>query len=81
MNIFHRFAVRSLKANRSRTLITVIGIVLSAAMFTAVTTIVVSVRGYGIAYEEAVLGDWHVKVQGVNSEELSGLRADGGAGI
>ena len=77
MNIFHRFAVRSLKANRSRTLITVIGIVLSAAMFTAVTTIVVSVRGYGIAYEEAVLGDWHVKVQGVNSEELSGLRADG----
>ena len=36
MNIFHRFTRRSLSANRSRTWVTIIGIVLSMAMFTAV---------------------------------------------
>lgn len=38
MNVFHRVAQRSMRANRMRTIVTIIGVILSAAMFTAVTT-------------------------------------------
>lgn len=37
MNVFHRFTRQSLRKNRSRTWVTIVGIVLSVAMFTAVT--------------------------------------------
>ena len=38
MNIMNHFTLRTLKQNKVRTLITIIGIILSTAMFTAVTT-------------------------------------------
>ncbi len=38
MSIFRRVAVQSMRKNRTRTLVTIIGVILSAAMFTAVTT-------------------------------------------
>ncbi|MGM9522957.1 MAG: ABC transporter permease [Faecousia sp.] len=38
MSVFHRVAVQSMRKNRTRTLVTIIGVILSAAMFTAVTT-------------------------------------------
>jgi len=40
MNVFHKFAIKSLKLNRTRTIVTIIGIILSTAMLTAVTTTV-----------------------------------------
>ena len=36
MNIFHKVVLQDLKKNRTRTLVTVIGVVLSAALFTTV---------------------------------------------
>lgn len=36
MNVFHRYALESLKKNRARTIVTVIGIMLSLSLFTAV---------------------------------------------
>ena len=38
MNIFRRVAVKSLLKNRTRTIVTIIGVILSVAMFTAVTS-------------------------------------------
>ena len=38
MSIFRRVAVQAMRRNRTRTLVTIIGVILSAAMFTAVTT-------------------------------------------
>ena len=46
MNVFHKFAIKSLKLNRTRTIVTIIGIILSTAMLTAVTTTVSSVIFY-----------------------------------
>ena len=40
MNIFHKVTLKSLKENRTRTLVTIVGIILSTAMFTAVTAMV-----------------------------------------
>lgn len=46
MNILHRYTVRTLQKNKVRTLVTIIGIILSVAMITAVTTSVSSLLHY-----------------------------------
>ena len=48
MNIFNKVTLQSLKKNRTRTIVTVIGVVLSAAMITAVATFAVSLQSYMI---------------------------------
>lgn len=70
MNIFHQFAAKSLKGNRTRTLVTIVGITLSVAMLTAVTTIISSILAYGIAYETKTLGNWHVNVKSVDEQTM-----------
>ena len=59
MNVFNRVTLQSLKANKTRTLVTIIGIILSAAMICAVTTFVSSFMNY--AKETAIYsdGNWH----------------------
>ena len=37
MNVFHRYTRQALRKNRSRTWVTIVGIILSVALFTAVT--------------------------------------------
>lgn len=76
MNILHVYAKKSLKRNPSRTAVTVIGIILSTAMLAAVTSMAASIQAYGIAYESAYMGDWHVNVKGADSEKLQELKED-----
>ena len=75
-NIFFQYAAKSLKKNRTRTLVTIVGIILSTAMLTAVTTIISSVQAYGIAYESQKLGDWHVSIRSVDGSEKEELEKD-----
>ncbi|MFR8332908.1 MAG: hypothetical protein ACLU9S_11570 [Oscillospiraceae bacterium] len=46
MNVFHKVTRESLRKNRLRTIVTIVGVLLSAAMVCAVTTIVVSFQGF-----------------------------------
>ena len=75
-NIFYTYAKKTLKKNRTRTIVTTIGIVLSTAMITAVATIISSIRAYGIRYEEAIVGDWQVEVDGVSKDDRAVLSKD-----
>lgn len=59
MNIFHKVTLQSLKKNRARTAVTVIGVVLSAAMITAVATFGVSLLDYMAEGAARKYGDWH----------------------
>lgn len=59
MNIFHKVTLRSLKMNRTRTLVTIVGIMLSTAMICAVTTFVSSIRNYTMSYAVYTEGEWH----------------------
>ena len=59
MNVFHKFAIKSLKLNRTRTIVTIIGIILSTAMLTAVTTTVSSVQQFLLEVMEKQNGCWH----------------------
>lgn len=59
MNIFCKVTLRSLKMNKTRTVVTIIGIMLSTAMICAVTTFVSSMRNYVLNYTIYTNGDWH----------------------
>ena len=69
MNIFQKFTLRSLKQNRTRTMVTIVGIILSVAMITAVTTTVSSLQQFML--EETILdtGSWHVLTEDINAAE------------
>ena len=59
MSILWRVTWRNLKANRMRTTVTVIGILLSAAMICAVTSFAASIRNYMVQTTVYTNGDWH----------------------
>lgn len=59
MNIFRQYTMKSLKKNRTRTIVTIIGIILSVAMITAVTTTVSSMQDFMLRIVEQNTGSWH----------------------
>lgn len=65
-----------MRKNKVRTIVTVIGIVLSAAMFTAVTTIISSLLGYFREVEIDQSGDWHIHAMAVSGENASAAAGD-----
>lgn len=67
MNIFNKVALQGLKKNRTRTIVTIIGVVLSAAMITAVATFGVSLLNYMTNGAIQKYGDWHVAFLNVDS--------------
>lgn len=60
MNIFSKITLQSMIKSRTRTIVTIIGVILSAAMITAVTTFGVSLLSYLTNGAAQKYGDWHV---------------------
>ncbi len=69
MNIMNKVTLQSMKKNRTRTIVTIVGIILSVSMVTAVTTIVTSLQNYLLESAVYKNGDWHVELQNVSVEE------------
>ncbi|MCI8639564.1 MAG: FtsX-like permease family protein [Coprococcus sp.] len=67
MNIFHKTALKGLKKNRSRTFVTIVGVVLSSALITAISVFVVSLQNYLVNGAIVKYGDWHVMFTDVPS--------------
>ena len=59
MKIFNKVTLQSLKKNKARTIVTIIGIMLSTALICAVTTSFASARNFAIGYYEYTEGKWH----------------------
>ncbi len=59
MNIFNKVTLHSLKQNRVRTLVTVIGIILSTSMVCAVTTLASGMQRYILENEIYIYGAWY----------------------
>ncbi len=74
MNILSRVAWKQLWKNKTRTMVTVVGIVLSAAMFSAVTTCVSSLRQYMVDMVISSDGAWHGAEYDVDQAELGRLQ-------
>lgn len=60
MNIFNKVALQGLKKNRTRTVVTIVGVVLSAALITAIATFAVSLQAYMINGAIMKYGNWHI---------------------
>lgn len=70
MNIFHKVALQGLKKSRTRTLVTIVGVVLSTLMITAVATFAVSLQNYMLNGAVAKYGNWHIEIPDTDSSFL-----------
>lgn len=76
MNVFRRVAMQSMRRNRTRTIVTIIGVILSAAMFTAVTTFAASLTKQferTAAYEN---GTYYLSLLTVDHETRTSMAQD-----
>ncbi|SFQ11324.1 putative ABC transport system permease protein [Psychrobacillus psychrotolerans] len=76
MNIVNKLTVRQLKENKRRTLVTIIGVIISVMMVTMVPTFVVSVMDLMLRQTITTTGEWHVLYKDVNPSQLKAIDAD-----
>ena len=68
MNLLNKLTIKSLKLNKKRTIVTIIGIMLSVALITAVSGMFFSVKESFINYEKENHGNYHYLFQDVNKK-------------
>jgi putative ABC transport system permease protein len=76
MNIVNKVTLEHLKKNKRRTLVTILGVIISVAMITAVSTISGSFMDMLQRHTVAETGDWHVRYEGITSDKLTAIRQD-----
>lgn len=76
MRIMSHITWASMKANKLRTIVTIIGIILSATMFTAVTTFCSSILGFLNENYIYTYGNYHVGIYQADEALLSNMQAD-----
>src|SRR5690625_2871220 len=76
MNIDNKLTLRHLKENKRRTLVTIIGVIISVAMLTAVATLGVSFLSLLQKQHIADEGEWHVLYKDVDEEQLKVIQED-----
>lgn len=69
MNVLKRCCMRSLKENRKRTMVTIVGVILATALITGVACLAESMRESLIARARAD-GDYHYYFEGVHQDDL-----------
>lgn len=70
MKILNEITKKYLKLNKKRTIVTIIGIVLSGAMISAVTTLAVTFQNFMIGVEIANDGEWQSLLKNVSYEQI-----------
>lgn len=77
MNIFAVITNRTMKQNKARTIVTIIGVILATAMISAVITLGISLQRYMYEYAVETDGNWHVSAKGISDEDMKKLEQDG----
>lgn len=68
MNVFHKYTLQNLKKNKTRTIVTIIGIILSVAMFSATILSLSSAMNYMTSYVEQTVGKFYCEISDVNDQ-------------
>ena len=76
MNILACYTAKAMRKNPGRTLVTVLGVILSAVMFTAVTTFAFSFWTFLRDGAVANTGDYYIRCDWLSPEEVSSLKED-----
>lgn len=77
MNIFAVITNRTMKQNKARTIVTIIGVILATAMISAVITLGISLQRYMYEYAVETDGKWHISAKGISDEDMKKLEQDG----
>lgn len=78
MNIFNKVTLQGMKKSRTRTIVTVIGVILSVAMITAVATFGTSLLNFLVNGSIVKYGGWHVEFLDVDSSFVQERTHDNG---
>jgi putative ABC transport system permease protein len=81
MNIFNKIALHGIKRNRVRTVVTIIGVILSVSMITAVTTLISSLQQSLVESTIADSGSWQVKFIDTDADFIGAASAGGDADV
>lgn len=71
MNILNRLTIKNLKLNRKRTIVSIIGIMLSTALITAVSSMFFTTKNSLINYVKKSNGDYHYLFMDVNKNNFN----------
>jgi len=74
MELLNKLTIKNLKLNKKRTIVTIIGIMLSVALIMAVTTLFFSAHASLIKFEIRQKGDFHYSFKDLTQEEIDELR-------
>lgn len=74
MNLLNKITLKSLKLNKRRTLVTIIGIILSVSLITAVASMFSSGMDSLIALEKREKGNFHVVLSNISSTEIDNIK-------
>lgn len=78
MNLLKKLTIKNLKLNKKRTIVTIIGIMLSVALVTAVATMYASGLKSLIIYEKYIKGDFHAEFMDVPSDDVKNIKNNNG---
>ena len=70
MNILKKFTIKDLSLNKKRTIVTIIGIMLSSALICAVSGMVTSFQKTLVEYSKSEYGDFHTIIYDVEKEDV-----------
>ncbi len=73
MNVIRSFTLKSLRQNKKRTIVTIIGVTISTAMILAVAVFVTSLVSMIQRSTIADGGNWHAKIMDVPAENISAI--------
>lgn len=76
MTIFQKIALQGIRQNTTRTLVTVIGVILSSALITAIATFAVSLQSYMVNGSIQKYGDWQIEYTNVPSSFVQKQKGD-----
>lgn len=70
MNLLNKLTIKNLKLNKKRSIVTIIGILLSVALITALSSLYSSFIASSIKYETSVKGNYHYEFIDVNKDDI-----------
>lgn len=73
MNIINKLTLRHLKENKKRTIVTIIGIIISVAMITATCVSVTSLIHVFAQSEAYTGGNWHIELENADAGQIEKL--------
>ena len=74
MNLLNLLTKKNLKLNKKRTIVTIIGIILSVALIMAVSTMYNSLVASLVNFEKREVGNFHVEFKDVNASDVNKIK-------